>query len=193
MCAYWVKCSEIVLFSVPWPNYWPPAVSQTIKLTNRSSEMVMFVTGCKAVGTDCASLMPCLFKTARLQQYGHLFQTTDHSISTHWPLGDFKEILHDDVIKWKHFLRYWPFVWGIHRSLVNSPHKGQWRGALMFPLIFVWINSWVNSGEAGDLRGHHAHYYVIVMSCPIFKLILSIDGWGISWNCPLVVVRGLHW
>ena len=32
---------------------------------------------------------------------------------------------HDDVIKWKHFLRYWPFVRGIHRSLVNSPHKGQ--------------------------------------------------------------------
>ena len=39
---------------------------------------------------------------------------------------------HDDVIKWKHFPRYWPFVWGIHRSPVNSPHKGQWRGALMF-------------------------------------------------------------
>ena len=35
---------------------------------------------------------------------------------------------HDDVIKWKHFRRYWPFVWGIHRSPVNSPHKGQWRG-----------------------------------------------------------------
>ena len=33
---------------------------------------------------------------------------------------------HDDVIKWKHFLRYRPFVWGIHRSPVNSPHKGQW-------------------------------------------------------------------
>ena len=40
--------------------------------------------------------------------------------------------MHDDVIKWKHFLRYWPFVRGIHRSPVNSPHKGQWRGALMF-------------------------------------------------------------
>ena len=39
---------------------------------------------------------------------------------------------YDDVIKWKHFLRYWPFVRGIHRSPVNSPHKGQWRGALMF-------------------------------------------------------------
>ena len=31
---------------------------------------------------------------------------------------------HDDVIKWKHFPRYWSFVWGIHRSPVNSPHKG---------------------------------------------------------------------
>ena len=26
------------------------------------------------------------------------------------------EITHDDVIKWKHFPRYWPFVRGIHRS-----------------------------------------------------------------------------
>ena len=39
---------------------------------------------------------------------------------------------HDDVIKWKHFPRYWPFVRGIHRSPVNSPHKDQWRGAVMF-------------------------------------------------------------
>ena len=42
--------------------------------------------------------------------------------------------IHDDVIKWKHFPRCWPFVSGIHRSPVNSPHKGQWRGAL----IFLW-------------------------------------------------------
>ena len=59
---------------------------------------------------------------------------------------------HDDVIKWKHFPRNWPFVRGIHRSPVNSPHKGQWRGALMFSLICVWINDWVNNREAGDLR-----------------------------------------
>ena len=39
---------------------------------------------------------------------------------------------HYDVIKWKHFPRYWPFMWGIHRSPVDSPHKGQWPGALMF-------------------------------------------------------------
>ena len=49
---------------------------------------------------------------------------------------------HDDVIKWKHFPRYWPFVRGIHRFPVNSPHKGQCRGALMFSLICVWINGW---------------------------------------------------
>ena len=32
---------------------------------------------------------------------------------------------HDDVIKWKHFSCYGPFVLGIHWSPVNSPHKGQ--------------------------------------------------------------------
>ena len=40
-----------------------------------------------------------------------------------------------DVIKWKHFPRCWPFVPGIHRSSVNSPHRNQWRGAWMFSLI----------------------------------------------------------
>ena len=46
---------------------------------------------------------------------------------------------------------------------VNSPHKGQWRGALMFSLICAWINGWVNNREAGDLRLHHGHYDVNVM------------------------------
>ena len=59
-------------------------------------------------------------------------------------------LIHDDVIKWKHFPRYWPFVRGIYRSPVNSAHKGQWRGALMFSLICIWINGWVNNREAGD-------------------------------------------
>ena len=70
---------------------------------------------------------------------------------------------HDDVIKWKHFPRNWPFVREIHRSPVNFPHKGQWRGALMFSLIYAWINDWVNNREAGDLRRHHGHYDVIIM------------------------------
>ena len=72
-------------------------------------------------------------------------------------------VCHDDVIKWKHFPRNWPCVRGIHWSPVNSPHKGQWRGALMFSLICAWINDWVNNREAGDLRRDRAHYDVIVM------------------------------
>ena len=46
---------------------------------------------------------------------------------------------------------------------VNSPHKGQLRGALMFSLISAGINGWVNNLEAGDLRRNHTHYDVIVM------------------------------
>ena len=70
---------------------------------------------------------------------------------------------HDDVIKWKHFPRNWTFMRGIHRSPVNSPHKGQWRGALMFTLICARINGWVNTREAGDLGRYRPHYDVIVM------------------------------
>ena len=55
------------------------------------------------------------------------------------------QLFHDDVIKWRHFPRYWSFVRG------------------MFSLICVWINDWVNDREAGDLRRYRAHYDVIVM------------------------------
>ena len=71
--------------------------------------------------------------------------------------------VHDDVIKWKHFPRYWTFVRGIHWSPVISPHEGQWRGTLMFSLICAWINGWVNNRGAGDLRRNRDHYDVTVM------------------------------
>ena len=53
---------------------------------------------------------------------------------------------------------------------VNFPHKGQWRGALMFSLICVWINRWVNNREAGDLRRYRAHYDVMVMDIAYNRL-----------------------
>ena len=101
---------------------------------------------------------------------------------------------HDDVIKWKHFPRYWPFVREIHRSPVNSPHKGQWRGALMFSLICVWINGWVNNREAGDLRPHRAHYEVSVMwwcithvailpALKVRTICHAWDLWKVTWSC----------
>ena len=70
---------------------------------------------------------------------------------------------HDDGMKWKHFPRYWPFVRGIQRSPVNSPHKGQWRGALMSFFIFACIKGWVHNRKAGDLRRHRAQYNISVM------------------------------
>ena len=79
----------------------------------------------------------------------------------HFFITPLLEHIHDDVIKSKHFPRYWPFAWGIHRSPVNSPHKGKWCGDLMFSLI--WIHGWVNNREAGDLRRHRNHYGVTVM------------------------------
>ena len=78
---------------------------------------------------------------------------------------------HDDVIKGKHFPCNWPFVRGIQRSPVNSPHKGQWGGALMFSLICAWINAWVNNREAGDLGRRRAHYDVIVMTIDGLRLV----------------------
>ena len=89
---------------------------------------------------------------------------------------------HDDVIKWKHFPRYWPFVWEIHRSPVNSLHKGQWCGALMFSLIYTRINGWVNNGEAGDLRRRRAHYDVTV----ILVTRLSCGMTAMWHDCPAI-------
>ena len=87
-------------------------------------------------------------------------------------------VSHDDVIKWKYFLRYWPFVRGIHRWPVNSPHKGQWRGALMCSLIYARINGWVNNREAGALRRHRAHYDVSVMIQSHIKSLHHLtDAW----------------
>ena len=68
--------------------------------------------------------------------------------------------IHDGVIKLKHFPHYWSFVGGIHRSAVNSTHKGQWRGALMFSLICAWTNGWANNQDTGALRRYS---HVIVM------------------------------
>ena len=84
---------------------------------------------------------------------------------------------HDDVIKWKHFPRYWPFMWGIHRF-----HKGQWRGALLFSLICARINDWVNNRQPGDLGRHRAHYDVIVMCCDC--IMCSLIDW-----CHLIFFR----
>ena len=88
---------------------------------------------------------------------------------------------------WRHQMETFPallaFVQGIHRSPVNSPPKGQWRGALKFSLICVWINGWVNNREAGNWRRYRTHYDVTVM----WK-------WrrGVGVDCICIISLGSH-
>ena len=96
----------------------------------------------------------------------------------------------DDVIKWKRFLRHWSVVRGIHRSPVNSPHKGQWRKALMFSLICAWISGLVHNREACDLRRHRAHYDVTV----IYKEIYPMLEWALSlvWSNSIYALISVY-
>ena len=66
---------------------------------------------------------------------------------------------------------------GIHLSPVNSPHTDQWRGALMFSLIYAWTNACVNNQDACDLRRHRSRNDVTVMWCRIV-----IQWSGQSWD-----------
>ena len=100
------------------------------------------------------------FTKVCLQRCIKMWLIFDHCLSSSLQVGKRE---HNDVIKWKHFPHYWPFVRGIHRSPVNPPHNGQWRRALMFSLIRDWINGWVNNPEAGDLIRHCVHYDVTVV------------------------------
>ena len=63
--------------------------------------------------------------------WGALLKTEKQSISILNGIGEAAPyhspkdfLVDDDVIKWKHFPLYWPFVRGIHLSLVNSSYKG---------------------------------------------------------------------
>ena len=103
-----------------------------------------------------------------------------HSIARPWNS-------HEDVIKWKHFLRYWPFVRGIHRSPVNSPHKGQWRGALMFSLICAWINGWVMPRSHTMLPPYGSVVYGFLMW---FLKIVRSCGLRLLWSQMLRRTRG---
>ena len=73
-----------------------------------------------------------------------------------------------------------------HRSPMNFAHKGQWPWSLMFSLICIWINGWVNNRQAGDLRRHRAHYDVTVM----WKLHQQarIHHYGISRICTICIL-----
>ena len=95
---------------------------------------------------------------------------------------------HDDVIKWKHFPCYWPFVRGIHRSPVNSPLKGQWCRTMMFSLIYAWTNGCADNRDAGDLRRHRTYH---VMNTPHWNrnMHIPLPKWNIMGFVWLVYCK----
>ena len=102
-----------------------------------------------------------------------------------------------DCMAWRTIKSWWRHQMEIFSALlalcagnspvpVNSPHKGQWRGALVFSLICARINDWVNNREAGDLRHHRGHYDVNVLSqCSMISR--EIKGIGVTNQfCPFL-------
>ena len=68
----------------------------------------------------------------------------------------------------------------------HSPHKGQWRRALMPSLICAWSNGWANNRNSGDSRRHRAHYCNGRMCFQIMSLHYSPESniylWDYSMN-----------
>ena len=84
-----------------------------------------------------------------------------------WLYHEFSAV-HDDVIKWKPFLCYWPLRGKFtgHRQIPLTKTNG--AELWCFLLICAGINSWVNDRDAGDLRRHRAQYDVTVISHDVF-------------------------
>ena len=106
---------------------------------------------------------PCQMYLA-LQPMWNVAQTvqTFHNLRQVFGKPCHSDFTHDDIIKWRHFQRYWSFVRRIHQWPGDSL-QGQWHGTLDVFFDLPPNKCWANNREAGDLRRHHGHYDVIVM------------------------------
>ena len=90
------------------------------------------------------------------------------------------------LVTGNHLPWYWSSLLGKFLSPLDSPNKGQWRGALVFSLICAWINGRAYNRDADDLRCYRAHYDVTVMAgnCR--------DKLGYSYFSIKVTFRDIH-
>ena len=68
---------------------------------------------------------------------------------------------------WRHHMETFSALLAIcaaNSSVIGEFPAGKLRGALVFSLIWAWMNGRVKTREAGDLRRHWAHYDVTVMT-----------------------------
>ena len=82
-------------------------------------------------------------------------------------------VIYNSITWWRHQMETFSALMGlsegIHRSPVDSPHRGQWRGALMFSLMCAWRNGWPNHRDASNLIRHSAHCDVTLRWIPTKK------------------------
>ena len=91
-------------------------------------------------------------------------------------------VVHEDVIKWKHFRVTGPLCGEFTGPRWIPRTKASNAELWFFSLICVWINSWVNNREADDLRRNPAHYDVIVMVWP-----------SLCWNWNILEVQSQYY
>ena len=98
---------------------------------------------------------------------------------------------HDTVSCWCYRLSWWRQQIGKFSACLvlcdwnpplDSPHKGQWRGAVVFSLICAWTNGWKNSRDNGNLRRHRDHYDVIVMNWFVTVGYFRYRWWRHGWR-----------
>ena len=170
--------------TTPWDFFW---IQKTNKQTNKNIESMEFVQPGSDNGHAIISLTILVRTYVGVSYFVYTPRIRKHNGKYRWHLAlnstkvteensTFDTItinLHDDVIKWKQFPRYWPLCGEFTGPRWILRTKGQWRGALMFSLICVWINDWVNNREAGDLRRYHALNDVTVMikTCSIWTQV----------------------
>ena len=80
----------------------------------------------------------CIVKILMVLKWGKNRLFIDYMESVNIKMMRMAPLVPSQKAWWRHqniFPRYWSYGRGIHRSSMNSLHKGQWRGALMFSLF----------------------------------------------------------
>ena len=103
------------------------------------------------------------------------YNTKNHVLYTSWSRSfrRWSDELRDQP--WcRHQMETFSALLALHegnRPAAGGIPRGQWPGALMFSLICAWTRGWANTRDAGDLRRHHGHYVVTVITLITLHII----------------------
>ena len=108
------------------------------------------------------------------------YMTSSCSMNFTWVINvNIDTIYWYDLLGWLVSKIHLKFHYSIMIVITHRPTKRQFAGGdWHFPMHF-------NSLAPGK--------FALNFRQVIFKQILAIDDWGISWNCPNMNVTGFHW